>query len=124
MRYLICLLLLLSGCAYQRIDYPITQATMSQANEIYSNNYKEVSFCIGKVRGVYNVNVGDLFRSGQAICINSVSCHTHPAWALEPFHNFIDEAAWDEYTEAYGNTVFAVMYGKDDIRFYQKKIGD
>ena len=121
MRCLIFLLMLFSGCAYHQIDYPVSAEAMQQANEIYSNNYKEVSFCIGKKRGIYNINTGSFFRSGQAICINSVSCHTHPAWALEPFHNFIDEAAWDEYTEAYGNTVFAVMYGKDDIRFYQKK---
>lgn len=120
-KYLTLLFLLLSGCAYHQIDYPVSQVAMQQANEIYSNNYKEVTFCIGKVRGIYNLNIGSLMRTDQAICINSVSCHTHPAWTLEHFHNWMDERAWDEYTAVYGNTVFAVMYGKDDIRFYERK---
>ena len=121
MRYLICLLLLLSGCAYHQINYPISNIAMQQANGIYSNNYKEVTFCIGKKRGVYNVNIGSFMRTDQAVCVNSASCHTHPAWALEPFHNWIDERAWDEYSAVYGNDVFAVMYGVDDIRFYKRK---
>ena len=118
--FIIIILMFSFGCAYKQIQIDMRSEVVEQANEIFSSSHVEMTFCIGKTKGIYNVNKGSFMSTDQAICINSISCHTHPWWSLERFHNWIDEHAWDEYKKVYGNEVFAVMYGINDIRFYKK----
>ena len=118
---LLILCVLSSSCAYKTVDIVLDPIVVTQMNEMYAS-WTEKGFCVtpGPNGGVHNVLEGTLFSSPMPLCFpDDIVFHTH-AWLAEPFANFADWGVWAKYKERYGNTLFGIMFGKDDYTIYER----